>query len=66
MDLLGVTPEETIKIMKGLENVCYGDRLRFGVVQSGEERAPGRPYCNLPVPKGDYEKNWRGAFHKAM
>lgn len=35
------------------------------MVQSGEERAPGRPYCSLPVLKGDYKKSWRGAFHKA-
>lgn len=42
------------------------NRLRVGVVQSGEETAPGRPFCSIPVPKGDYKESWRGAFHKAM
>ena len=43
---------------------------RVGAVQPGEEKAPGRPYCNLPVFKGAYNKdgdkyfsrNWEGKF----
>jgi len=36
-----------------------------GVVQSGEEKAPGTPYSSLPVPEGTYKKAGRGLFLKA-
>lgn len=62
-DLLGLSPEEAVKMRRGIEHLSQGDRLRVGLVQCGEERAPGRPSCRLPVSKGDYKKNmalyWR-------
>ena len=45
---------------KGLEHLPYEDRLRVGVVQPGEEKAPGRPYSGLPVLKGGYRKDGEG------
>lgn len=48
-------------MIRGLEYLCYEDRLRelrlFSV-----EQAPGRTYSNLPVPKGAYRKDREGLF----
>lgn len=42
---IGVDPEEAEKMIQGLECLCcYGQPERAGVVQSGEQKAPGRPY----------------------
>ena len=32
------------------------------MVKPGEEKAPGRPYSGLPVPKGSYRKAVEGLF----
>ncbi|KAK4806743.1 hypothetical protein QYF61_007541 [Mycteria americana] len=37
-------------------------RLRAGVVQPGEEKAAGRPYCGLSVYKGGSRKDGEGLF----
>ena len=39
-----------------------GQAERIGVVQPGEEKAPGRPYSGLPVVKGGYGKAEEGLF----
>jgi len=39
--------------------------LRVGVVQPGEEKAAGRPYCGLPVPEEAYKKAGEGLFTRA-
>lgn len=36
----GVSPEGVMKMLWGLEQFCYGNRLRAGVVQTGKEEAP--------------------------
>ena len=36
---------------------------RVGVVQPGEETAPGRPYCGRSVLKGAYRKEGEGLLH---
>ena len=38
-------------VIRGMEHLSSEDRLRVGVVQPGEEKAPGRPCSSLPVPK---------------
>jgi len=43
-----------------------GKAERVGAVQCGEEKAPGRPYNNLPVPQGGLQESWRGTFYKGM
>jgi len=37
-----------------LLNLSCEERLRegAGLVQPGEEKAPGSPHCSLPVPEG--------------
>ena len=37
-----------------------GQAERAGAVQPGEEKAPGRPYCSLPVLKGAHRKMGTG------
>jgi len=42
-------------------------RLReLGLVQPGEEKAPGRPYNSLPVPEGGLQESWRGTVYNDM
>jgi len=41
-----------------------GKAEKVGVVQPGEEKAPGTPYSSLPVPEGGLQESWRGTFYK--
>jgi len=50
--LVGAGPEETTKMIQGLEHLCYEERLRVRAVETGEEKAAGRLCCGLPVPEG--------------
>jgi len=59
---VGAGPEEATKMIRGLEHLCCEERLRAGAVQLKEEKAPGRPYCGLPVPEGAYKKAGEGLF----
>ena len=53
MDLLEQVQRRTMKMIRGLERLFSEERLgRVGIVQPGEGRAVGRPYCGLSVPKG--------------
>ncbi|PKU40792.1 hypothetical protein llap_8903 [Limosa lapponica baueri] len=47
---------------RGLERLSYEDRLRVGVVQSGEEKAPGRPYSPFQYLEVAYRKGGEGSF----
>jgi len=42
-----------------------GKAGRAGAAQPGEEKAPGRPYCGLPVLKGAYKKDGDRLFSRA-
>ena len=46
-------------MVRGLEDLSHERQAeRVGVVQPGEEKALGRPYSSLPVPKqGAYKKD---------
>jgi len=41
-----------MKVVRGLEHLFYEDRLRVGVVQPGEEKAPETPCCSLSEYEG--------------
>ena len=45
--------------------LLWGKAERVGAVQPGQERASGRPYCNLPVPEGAYRKAGEELFTRA-
>jgi len=46
------------KMIRGLEHLSRGERLRgSGVFQPGEGKAPGIPYCSLPVPEGALQES---------
>jgi len=54
MELLERGQRRATKMIQGLEHLSSEERLRdLGLVQPGEEKAVGRPYCSLPVPEGD-------------
>jgi len=43
------------KMIQELEHLSCEERLREAL-WPGEEKAPGRPYCSLPVLKGGLEE----------
>ncbi|KAK4815442.1 hypothetical protein QYF61_002831 [Mycteria americana] len=44
MELLEWVQRRATNMIRGMEYRSYEERLRVGVVQPGEEKAPGRPY----------------------
>ncbi|GAB0181462.1 hypothetical protein GRJ2_000611500 [Grus japonensis] len=60
MDLLERVQRRATKMMRGLEHLSCEDRLRVGVVQPGEEKAPGRSNRVFPVHEGGLQESWRG------
>jgi len=46
-------------MVKWKHNPLVGKR---GEEKEREDKAPGRPYCSLPVPDGRLQESWRGTF----
>ncbi|RMC12015.1 hypothetical protein DUI87_11148 [Hirundo rustica rustica] len=54
--------EEATRMLQGLKLLCSGDRLgELGGVQTGEEKAPGRPQSLCQYLKGLQER-WTGVY----
>ena len=47
VDLLECVQRRATKMIQGMEQLPYRDRLRAGAVQPGEEKALGRPESSL-------------------
>ena len=55
-------PEGWIKLIKGLEHLCYEQRLRAEAVQPTEEKAPGCVHCDFQYLKGLIKKMERDSL----
>ncbi|PKU46392.1 hypothetical protein llap_3319 [Limosa lapponica baueri] len=66
VDLLERHPEETTKMIRGLEHLSYEDRLREVGLFSLETRRPwGDLIAAFQYLKGDYKKAGEGLFTRA-
>ena len=63
---VGEGPEEGYKNdLQAGTPLLWGKAERVGVVQTGEERALGRPYSSLSVSEGAYKRPGEGLFARA-
>lgn len=58
MDLLGLGPEEAMKMERGVEYSSYEDMLRELGLFCWEEKAQVRIYCGILILKGGLEGRW--------
>ena len=67
MELLGQGQGRATKMIRGLEQLRDGDRLReFWVLQHGEDKAARRPSGGPSVLERGLRKSWGGTFHEGM
>ena len=51
-ELLEWVQRRATKVIRGLEHLSYDEKLRELGLQLGEEKAPVRGYCDLPILEG--------------
>ena len=67
MELLEQSQGRAMKMIRGLEHLPDGDRLRQPwAVQPGEEKAPRRHYSGPSALDWELRKSWGGTFNKGM
>ena len=66
MELLEQIQKKAMKMMRVLEYLPYGDRLRVRAPQPGEEKALRRPYISLSVPEGGLQEHGGGTLYTGL
>lgn len=71
MDPFAKPPSHITKTNENLSSLAGFPQLQTPqsltrLVEPEEEKALGRPYSSLPVPKGDLQEIWRWTFYKGM
>jgi len=65
MHLLEQVQRRAMKVSRGLEHLSCEERLKE-LRLSSLEKAPGRPYCGLPVLKGGLQERWGGTLNQGV
>ena len=53
-------------MLRELKHLFYAERLRVVIVQPGEEKAQGRPYCVLALTVGGLSGSCGGTLYQGV
>lgn len=61
---VGASPAEITKMTRGLVHpLCERQAGKFGAVEPGEGKAPGKHHSSISVSEGGLQESWRGTLH---